>query len=1186
MQPVITNNATKGYKKNSLVMLCWAIMVLPLYVFAQQPLKPVAAQITALRESKTPFRPVSLFTNSDNNRQRQDLPVIKLAPDAWFLTLNTKKLNAALLGNFENITLTVPVSETRTFTLELTQATILTDDFFVTEAKAKGIETHLPYCRGIYYRGIIQGDNNSVAAISLFEGEVMGVIANNEGNFTLGKLKNKTIDYVVYNDHHLTIQNPFTCATPDAGYSPGGVLKNLPLPELTNPQAMMVCDKVVKVYIQCANDMYLDFSSSTVNVTNHTTGLFNVVAALYANESISTQISQIFVWTVADPYPDSSSGAALDAFGSQVGNSFNGDLAHLFSTNDNGLGGVAWLDVLCSGSRHAYSNISTTYQQLPNYSWSVNCVTHEMGHNLGSPHTHACAWNGNNTALDNCYTVEGSCSPGPAPTGGGTIMSYCHLTANGINFNNGFGTQPGNLIRSRVTAATCLTSDFAGASTSGNTSICPGSNVQITASPTGSGYTYQWKLNGSNISGATSSTYNASATGNYTVSVVSAQGCTSVSPQVAVAVISGQPVSSFTYGSAGTSTTFSNSSVNANAYSWNFGDPTSGADNTSTQKDPFHTFSAPGNYTVTLTAVNNCVTPNLQNTSTQTITIQAYNPCNGNTNITDCTGTITDGSAGQNYNNSQSCSWLISPTGAETVTLTFTDFDTEADYDFVKIYDGTSASATLLGSFSGSSLPPPITSSGPSLYITFISDTYVTGAGFDVNYSCNLPVLCSGPATINNCSGTITDGSGTGNYANNMNCSWYIAPSDGLPIVLTFVEFNTQATDLLKVYNGANASAPLLGTFSGSTLPSAVTASSGIMYIEFTTDGSGTAAGWKTTYACTPQQCSGPVTISTCSGNFSDGSGSNNYTNNLSCSWLLAPTGATTVTLTFLSFSTELDYDFVKIYDGSNSSAPLLGSYSGTTLPPVLTSSGATLFVQFTSDQSVVGGGFTASYSCTLPGAEVFLKAFLQGPYNATNNNLNTTLAAGGYISTTQPFNRPPWNYTGTESVTSVPANIADWVLVDVLNAGYVLQGRRAAFLRQDGVLVDTDGSQGVLFNGVPAGSYYLVLRSRNHVPIMSNVQVALPNSNSSVNFINAANVRYGTATMADLGGGKYALLAGDCFANGVVSFSDFNSFFLQAGFSGGYFDADCNLDGSVNNSDFTIYTSNTGKMGATEVRY
>jgi hypothetical protein len=100
-----------------------------------------------------------------------------------------------------------------------------------------------------------------------------------------------------------------------------------------------------------------------------------------------------------------------------------------------------------------FSSIGSTYSTVPTYSWSVEVVTHEFGHLLGSQHTHACVWNGNNTAIDGCYTTEGGCANPGIPSGGGTIMSYCHLTNTGINFTKGFGTQPGNIIRSKVTAA-------------------------------------------------------------------------------------------------------------------------------------------------------------------------------------------------------------------------------------------------------------------------------------------------------------------------------------------------------------------------------------------------------------------------------------------------------------------------------------------------------------------------------------------------------------------------------------------------------------------------------------------------------------------------------------------------------------------------------------------------------------
>jgi len=338
--------------------------------------------------------------------------------------------------------------------------------------------------------------------------------------------------------------------------------------------------------------------------------------------------------------------------------------------------------------------------------------------------------------------------------------------------------------------------------------------------------------------------------------------------------------------------------------------------------------------------------------------------CSGQQTLTANSGTVSDGSGSNDYANNLDCKWLIKPTNAGSVTLTFTAFNTENSYDFVKIYDGETTSAPLLGTYSGSNLPPQLIATSGKMLIHFTSDNSQVFAGWSANYSGNpVTTYCNGTTTLTAATGTITDGSGSKDYSNNSDCYWLINPTDAASVKLKFNSFKTESgNDKLYIYDGTTTNDPLLATYSGTNTPAAVTASSGKMLVRFVTNSNITKAGWSASYTSQKAFCSGTTTFTSNSGTITDGSGSQYYDNNANCKWLIKPTGAGSVKLTFTAFNTEAGVDLVKIYNGETTSAPLLATYSGSSIPAAVTANSGKMLVHFTSNASVKKPGFTANY--------------------------------------------------------------------------------------------------------------------------------------------------------------------------------------------------------------------------------
>lgn len=106
------------------------------------------------------------------------------------------------------------------------------------------------------------------------------------------------------------------------------------------------------------------------------------------------------------------------------------------------------------------------------------------------------------------------------------------------------------------------------------------------------------------------------------------------------------------------------------------------------------------------------------------------------------------------------------------------------------------------------------------------------------------------------------------------------------------------------------------------------------------------------------------TSYTTATGTFYDSGGATgDYTDDERKLYLISPTGATTVTLNFTSFNTEAGWDYMFIYDGSTTSAPLIGTYDGTNSPGTVSSSGGSILVEFRSDCATTAPGWACSWS-------------------------------------------------------------------------------------------------------------------------------------------------------------------------------------------------------------------------------
>ncbi|MFC1568933.1 right-handed parallel beta-helix repeat-containing protein [bacterium] len=265
------------------------------------------------------------------------------------------------------------------------------------------------------------------------------------------------------------------------------------------------------------------------------------------------------------------------------------------------------------------------------------------------------------------------------------------------------------------------------------------------------------------------------------------------------------------------------------------------------------------------------------------------------------------------------------------------------------------------------------------------------------------------------------------------------------------------------------------------------------------------------------------------------------------------------------------------IYQGTSSPASTLIDSVVAASPPDTffvdtgLTNGQAYFYRITAVDSFKNeSGFSDEVSATpVPSVLVQINVWLEGPYSTSGDSMTTALNTSAHI----PLQSP---YVDSLEVSGIPAGVTDWVLLQLRDAadGDALS-QRSFFLKNNSDVVDTNGtSTDIKLPGVADGNYFIVVRHRNHLAVISATAQSLNNSSAlSHDFTDNSDKYYGGINgVKELETGVWGMIAGDANGNGEVQVDDNSDYWwLQVG-TAGYKSGDFNVNGEVQIDDQADY--------------
>ena len=218
-----------------------------------------------------------------------------------------------------------------------------------------------------------------------------------------------------------------------------------------------------------------------------------------------------------------------------------------------------------------------------------------------------------------------------------------------------------------------------------------------------------------------------------------------------------------------------------------------------------------------------------------------------------------------------------------------------------------------------------------------------------------------------------------------------------------------------------------------------------------------------------------------------------------------------------------------------------------------------------------------------LIGKEILVSpvVFLEGAYETSTGLMRDDLRNSGILPLTEPYTALGFNHIGgggemtQQSVFNITGEnaVVDWVFLELRDKAdsTSVVATRSALLRRNGTIVDVDGVSPLAFPNLQEDSYYLVVKHRNHLGVMSAQPVLLSKTAVEVDLTSDLNNVFGgingIQTLAD---GKLGLFSGDYNNNGQIQNTDFN-FMVSALGSSGYVQGDLDLNNQVQNTELQL---------------